>query len=848
MIPLRLELVNFLAYRKKTMINFEGIHLACLTGPNGAGKSSVLDAITWALWGASRARTLDELVHQGQTDMSVQLEFLHEGVEYRVLRKRQRGKAGTGTLTLSRRNSSGQFELESSGVVETERHIRALLKLDHTTFTNSSFLQQGRADLFMTKAPAERKKVLSSILGLDQWADYEARAKKQADKSKTDADFLDRLIQEIQNELEKRPSLVGQQEEAQQRYLEALERLEEARKRTDELRGIHKELEATQEMMAAIERSLKDRGRDLDLAQKRIESAQRKRDEYQQLIDQSDDIRAGYTAYTSAQEVDDSLRAKLDELNTIDGKRNEIEKQLKEMQGNLKGESMQLAKQISEARALMAQNPSEALAERQQELTALQEQQAQREAHHKTLSALKEQRGELEGLLKTLERDGKAQKERLSRLEQVTDPTCPLCGQPLDETHRKQSVDEIIAEIDTKRAEFATTRDAKKALEGEITTLETAIAALDADLKNLPRVNKQVGELQAQAEAASRAAQQLADYEQRQQEIDRMLNEESFGQELRQELAEALKQQDALGYDRSSHDDARQSIRTHQRYVQLMARLEMAEQQITDVMHTLENEERLRDDYQRQIDEFKQQAAALEVKVAHLKLLDQEFQEREAEQHRMTDAVNNARDGMKWLEQQISALDASAERKIQLEQDLRDAREREALYRRLAASCGKNGVPTMIIETAIPELEASANDMLARMTNGRMSVRLITQRDTRTGGISETLDIEISDELGTRSYDLFSGGEAFRVNFALRVALSKLLARRAGAHLRTLFIDEGFGTQDDDGRAKLVEAINVIQHDFDLILVITHIDELRESFPVHIIIEKGTDGSSVQMR
>ena len=78
---------------------------------------------------------------------------------------------------------------------------------------------------------------------------------------------------------------------------------------------------------------------------------------------------------------------------------------------------------------------------------------------------------------------------------------------------------------------------------------------------------------------------------------------------------------------------------------------------------------------------------------------------------------------------------------------------------------------------------------------------------------------------------MYSGGEAFRVNFAIRVALSQLLARRAGAQLRTLFIDEGFGTQDEAGRQRLVEAINSVQDQFDLLLVITHIDDLREAFP-----------------
>ncbi len=154
----------------------------------------------------------------------------------------------------------------------------------------------------------------------------------------------------------------------------------------------------------------------------------------------------------------------------------------------------------------------------------------------------------------------------------------------------------------------------------------------------------------------------------------------------------------------------------------------------------------------------------------------------------------------------------------------------------------------MIIEAAIPELEESANRLLAAMTGGRMHVRMDTQREKRTGGVAETLDILISDELGTRSYELYSGGEAFRVNFAIRVALSQMLARRAGAQLRTLFIDEGFGTQDEIGRQKLVEAINAVQDQFDLLLVITHIDELRDAFPVQITVNKTPDGSRVEVR
>jgi exonuclease SbcC len=65
--------------------------------------------------------------------------------------------------------------------------------------------------------------------------------------------------------------------------------------------------------------------------------------------------------------------------------------------------------------------------------------------------------------------------------------------------------------------------------------------------------------------------------------------------------------------------------------------------------------------------------------------------------------------------------------------------------------------------------------------------------------------------------------------------------------LQTLFIDEGFGTQDNEGRDRLIEAINAIKDDFDMILVITHIEELKDAFPVHIHIQKTAQGSIVEI-
>jgi exonuclease SbcC len=203
----------------------------------------------------------------------------------------------------------------------------------------------------------------------------------------------------------------------------------------------------------------------------------------------------------------------------------------------------------------------------------------------------------------------------------------------------------------------------------------------------------------------------------------------------------------------------------------------------------------------------------------------------------------------------------AAQQKVDVLKELKDRRktletEREQLsgqvgqYKQLERAFGKDGVPALLIEQALPQIEAKANQVLERLSDGNMSVRFITQaayKDKRRDDLRETLDIQISDSAGTRDYEMFSGGEAFRVNFAIRLALSEVLAQRAGARLQTLVIDEGFGSQDTLGRQRLVEAINLVREDFAKILVITHIDELKEVFPTRIEVEKTARGSMLSV-
>ena len=105
----------------------------------------------------------------------------------------------------------------------------------------------------------------------------------------------------------------------------------------------------------------------------------------------------------------------------------------------------------------------------------------------------------------------------------------------------------------------------------------------------------------------------------------------------------------------------------------------------------------------------------------------------------------------------------------------------------------------------------------------------------------------IADARGTRSYETYSGGEAFRINFAIRLALARLLAQRSGAALQLLIVDEGFGTQDREGCERLVAAINAIAADFACILAVTHMPHFKEAFQSRIEVSKGQEGSRLEL-
>jgi len=693
MIPLRLELTNFLAYRNPAPLDFTGIHVAVLTGDNGAGKSSLLDAITWAVWGRARAKTDTELVHQGQSEMRVEFTFALGDQTYRVLRAKRVGRGAGSVLDFQVANEAGKWlSLAEATIPKTQDKIVRVLRLTYDTFVNSAYLMQGKADEFTGKRPTERKQVLADILGLQQWEAYEERAKERIRATEGRMATLDLLLKEIEDELARRGEYERELAEAETNVIGVAERLRQAE-------AGWAQIDAARQAMITLERQVDDLTRRLHETERELAAIDHELDDARAKADKA--------ALQREQEAVQSRIKLLDELEEERERVTEARQSVGELAAQLRGQN-EAAK---------------------------------------------------------VEADGL--KKRMETLQAASEPRCPTCGQPLAERERLELLDRLNAEVEARRSQYRENQAQLKTLTDEQTAYDKWLKDNASDLRARPALLKKAADFQVALVSASEA---------------------------------------------------------HERIVVLTERR-------ARWANSLETEKARR----AQLDAEAEQYTAI--------LRDSAAQQRALDQLRQEDTLTKARLGA--AQQKLAALEGQAKQRAAKRAELQQLAEEKGLYEELREAFGRRGVPAMMIEAAVPEIEASANTLLARMTGGRMNVRINTQRETQAGEVRETLDIQISDELGTRAYEMYSGGEAFRVNFAIRVALSQLLARRSGTQLQTLIMDEGFGVLDAAGRERLVEAINAAQADFQRIIVVTHIEELKDAFPARIEITKGPNGSDI---
>jgi exonuclease SbcC len=168
----------------------------------------------------------------------------------------------------------------------------------------------------------------------------------------------------------------------------------------------------------------------------------------------------------------------------------------------------------------------------------------------------------------------------------------------------------------------------------------------------------------------------------------------------------------------------------------------------------------------------------------------------------------------------------------------------------LAQAFGQEGIPHQIIRDIVPELEASANEILGRMTGGRMRLEFRTERALKSNKGKEvaTLEIVIIDsEYGELPYLSRSGGQKTRCSLAVIFALAILKASRVGMQLGFLFIDEPAGLDEEgiDGYCSALESIHSMYPDMRIV-AISHDERMKARFAQQLFVEVTENGSKVR--
>ena len=859
MIPQRLSIRNFLCYRENVpSLDFTGIHVACLCGPNGHGKSALLDAITWCLWGKARGKTQDDLISYGADETRVELDFMARESTYRTIRSHSRGggrrRQGVTDLQLQLVMNGDVQPLTGDSIRQTQAKIDQIVGMDYDTFINSAFLLQGRADEFSNNTPSDRKAVLAKILGLEVYDRLQERAKEGLADGAEAAKELEGALGWMRNEAEgigdpsDELSNVGKNLDTLSR------RLAEKRREIDDLRGQVRELERQRDQLTELEGQIRTSAQDIKELDTAMAEARTRVKQYRDLVQQADAIKQGSARLEQARlrfDLLETARRRFDDLaeekNTIgraiDTGRARLETQVEQLRHRVESElpPKAEAEPVLTTEIEVVRSRLEGLKEEADKIAGQQKDQ-------QSLSTLI---GETQSTSERYKTEGLELKSKLELLagagQGVAGAVCPLCKAPLDQDGCANLATTYDAEIKDKRRLYGQSQNQLKKLETQRAELERELPRRQESLER----SKREGEIKLRdlERGIEESRQAHRDMDQAQTQLAAAVAGLASGDFAAQEhsrLQELEQQIQALGYEedvrRQSYDEMEklrpfeESRRQLDHAVSILPQEEASLSQ-NEGMHQRRGEEQQH--LQQQLQAGQEAIAALPHRQTRLK--EAETAEAELEMNRQE---ADRRKG--HLEGQVMRLEELAREISECSARLTDLEDQQSVYQELVTAFGRQGVQAMLIETVVPRVEEEANVLLGRMTDNRMQLQLETQRERRTGRGDpiETLEIYVSDELGPRSYEMYSGGEAFRVNLALRIALSKVLAQRLGAPLPTLFIDEGFGTQDAAGRERILDVIGAIEQDFEKVIVITHLDELKDAFPVRIEVQKDENGST----
>jgi exonuclease SbcC len=771
-----LRMQNFRQHADTTLAFEEG--LTGIIGPNGAGKSTILEAIAWSLYGTPAARGQRDGIkwHGASPRASVRVELVFElgKHSYRVVRGLTQAELYIDTQPAPVANSS---------TAVTDQLVKRL-GMQRDEFFNTYFTGQKELAAMATLGPSDRGKFLSRVLGYDRLREAQEAIRSRRKELLAALQELEQLALDpaaVAAEVKTAEALVAQATAARDA---AVVEHEAARQALAAAEPAWREAEAARERDAKLRVTLAQAEGEATRAQHDVERAEAAVAEAERVAAQIDGVLVQLAPLAALRT---ELQA-LEEASRDAARAAGLRQQLASLEGDQQRDETRLA-QLATAPALLLERRAKLL-------------EAQR-AHHALRDAADAARGlwlrdrqeaetRREERLKQYQ-ETKEQREQIARLG--AEAPCPVCARPLgdkcaamleeledrlatlkvDGTFFRQRFEQLKEKPDVVKA----AEEKAHAAEQHATKLERDVArceeAIDERERLLPAVATRAAQLVATREALAPLA---GSYDAARHGAVREQVQRLGGLELRHAAERAIVED--MPARRTRRDAAAAALATA-RALEGEARVALASHGFAAPAH---------------------EAARVAFGAAQARAAQADVARAQAEGERRTAGA------------------ALAAARARQEQVARDA-ERRATLRAERLLHDE-------LDKAYGELREELNARMRPELGELASVFLTDLTDDRYG------EFELDDQYRIILLEngvpkpVISGGEEDVANLALRLAVSQLIAERSGQPFSLLVLDEVFGSLDDARRANVVELLRRLQDRFAQVIVITHIDAVRD--------------------
>lgn len=870
--PLRLVICGWGPYKGKQEIDFGALDrrgLFLITGPTGAGKTTVFDAITYALYGNMSGGTREKSSVRSDFAAAdvptyVELAMTHGGREYTIYRnpeylrprKRQEGMTKEKEKAVLTEPDGRKVE----GGNEVTRRIQELLRLDYRQFKQLSMIAQGEFARLLTAPPSEKTKIFREIFGTDLY-------EKMAASLKGRSALVYRQVMECRHKMDEDVDLLSG---------ERLFTDEAVLLRWQELTS--SESYYYEGLMEILDRQLKESRGELKESRKQFEKAEKQVQKYTEQAAQAEKVKGLFDKLEKEKARGEKLKGE-----AAENRRKEKALEKQEEAAALRTE--EIHKQTVQS---YVANLEKQIQKGKEEIRQLEEQQKDGKFLYESREKLQKAyqlEGEVSKLLgkeEELTSNFKKEKDKLCKLQKeylqaeeeeeeekriyeqadrqyrhgiagilgeelVPDMPCPVCGSihhPVPAKREQNVPDE--ERVRMLKAAFERRQQKRIDLHGKAAAYLSKIEELDRQCGECGR-NRLELEKKLQNEKSF-----FGDYMEKH-------DAEDFQRQIRkyEQMATLLKEKcNVLGRQKEELEvQSRELAGLCAKWERQLLLAGFSDEQ--DYRNALTDSETLRL-LREAIQNFKQECHANKEMLSHLKKETKGMKEDNLQEIRGKLEESNERKrtllaGQMELANRTQRMEKSLASLKEKQERLSALMKKYSLLKDLDDAANGNNKKRLVFEQYVlasyfEEILRAANIRLHLMSGGRYELRRMQQ--VSDGRSKDNLEIEVMDYYTGkyRSVKTLSGGESFKASLALALGMSDVVqAGSGGIRVETLFIDEGFGSLDEESLEQACLTLQTLVEKDRLIGIISHVPELAEKIENQIRICKTNAGSSIEV-